>query len=55
MEDNAVVDSGVRPIPSGDCVFALPALEVDERHLVLDGERLHSLNESVVQRVEQRR
>src|SRR5438067_6983171 len=53
-EHHAVVDLGVRPILASECVFALTTLEMDQRHLVLDGERLNGLDEAVVQRTEQR-
>ncbi len=53
-EHHAVVNLGARPILGGDLVFALTPLEMDQRHFVLDGERLNGLDEAVVQRTEQR-
>src|SRR5579859_3322974 len=50
---HAVVDLGVRPILGCECVFALTMFEMDQRHLVLDGECLHGLDEAVMQRSEE--
>ena len=53
-KDHAIVDLGVHPLLGRDLVFTLATLEVDQWHPNLNGERLHGLDETVVQRTEQR-
>jgi hypothetical protein len=54
-EHHPVIAGEARPVPGGHLVLALTTYEVDQRHLVLVGERLDGLDEPIAQRTEQRR